>query len=373
MYSKISSDKLTSFVVLLFSSIGFSFGAVVIRLFSDGDALAYIINLQSMVVFGSFILQFGLRAASRVHIYNGRPQMTKLASDLLHVILCLLAIIGLALEIYTEKYIYVSLSSLLAMVTLRLTISVAKNITTSIINLSMLNFLVASGSSLILLAIGDQVKATIVIEAASAAGLLFMINGIKLQNIFRFRQLLVLMFLRAQSYQLGSCVIALFIFLLTQSAVSQLEGVALSAFSDALILSGFLVLLLSKTLLLVERKLYSKEANKLSLFTFLIAMQVLVSIIFSVLLHSIYGVGITLMFTLLFVLLSRTTAGYIVQYVEVNRNVLNYVSSIFFVVYFFAFFLELKSIDISLHVIPVIIFLSIGAFLLKRSTVNTTE
>lgn len=367
MYKSMNSGKLLSLLILILSSLGFSVGIVAIRIYSDSDSLAYIINLQSIVVFSSFILQLGLRAAIRVQIYNRRLRLAKITYDSLYIILACLSIVGFLVEFYLNTYLFISLSSLLAIVTLSLTMSVAKNTFYSIILLSLLNFLVAFCSAFILLVVDNIELTSILVELISIFVFITMHRAIDWKRLYRYRLKIIMVYWNAQSYQLGSCVVALFIFLLTQSAVVQFEGNALNAYSDALILSGFLVLALGKGMLLIEKKLYNSGDKKYSLYIFLIAMQVLVSAIFSSIISYIYNISWVLMLSVVFVLLSRTTAGYIIQYVEGNRNVLNYISGFFFVGYSLVYTLGFKSIDVSYHILPVVIYLFVGLLLFRSN------
>jgi len=367
MYRKIFSEKTLSLFILIFSSLGFSTGIIAIRLYSGTDSLAYIINLQSIVVFTSFILQFGLRAAIRVHIYNRRLRLAKVSYDSLYLLLAFLSIIGFSVEFYSDTYVFISLSCLLAIVTLNLTIGIAKNNFKSIVYLSVVNFLVAFGSSVILLIFKTPELTSVFIEVTSIVVFISIYRKVNWTQLHKYKIPIVRVYWSAQSYQLGSCVVALFIFLLTQSAVIQFEGSALNAYSDALILSGFLVLLLGKGMLLFERRLYNSVDKQYLLYISLIVIQILVSAIFSAIISHIYDVNWVLMLSVIFVLLSRTTVGYIVQYVENNRGVLNYVSGFFFIGYIIVYILGFKNIDITYHSLPVLMYLLVGFFLFKKN------
>ena len=348
------------------SSLGFSLGAVFIRFFSDTISLAFIINLQSIVVFSSFILQFGLRAALRVHIYSGRLLLAKRSSESLYVLMLLISLLGFFIEVYIDTFYFISLSCLLSIVTLKLTISIAKNTFRTIFGYSLLNFIVTISSSLLVILIKDLKFSSYIIEISSITLLLLLYSSINWRALLRHFRKILKVYWGAQSYQLGSCVVALFVFLLTQTAVVQFKGDDLIAYSDALILSGLLVMLIGKAMLLFEKNIYGSEDNQYALYVFILCLQICICAVFSTFLYFYYNVSWTIMFSVIFVLLSRTSAGYVVQYVEKNRWLLNIVSGIFFILYALVYFTNLKELNIGYHFYPVFVYLLIGFLLLKN-------
>ncbi|ATG76503.1 hypothetical protein [Pseudoalteromonas sp. 1_2015MBL_MicDiv] len=368
MYFDVKKRKIISFFSLVFSSLGFTSGILLVRAFSNHESLSQVINLQSIVVFSSFILQFGLRAALRGHIYNGRIRLAQLSERSLHYILALCSILVFFIEYLYGLYFYFCLSSLIALVTLRLTINVAKNNFLSIFKFSALNFFVAIVGSVCILIFDEIEYANITIELFS---LLIIIFTVKLNSFFyclKYKTSLLKVYFDAQSFQLGSCVIALFIFLLSQTAIVQFSNSnQLSAYSDALIVSGFLVLLLGKLLLLFERKLYQENAKHLRFFIIMILSQTILASFFSLILSKVYSVSFLISFTVVFILLSRIPIGYIVQYEKENRFLLNVVSGLFFIGYICFYMFGFKSLDITLHILPVIIFMLFGLFLFWRA------
>lgn len=364
MLSSIFSKRAFIFYFLLFSSLGFSVGIIVVRVFLDNDALSYILNLQGIVVFTSFILQFGLRASLRVSIYKNRVRLADVSEQSLYFILVVFGTVALLFEFILSKTLFFCLSSLLAIVTLRLTLSVARNKTLLIYFFSVVNFAVAVGSSIILLIFRDFEISGKVIEVFSLLGIFLMYKKIYLKNILRYKKVVLLVYFKAQSYQLGSGVIALFVFLLNQSVVAQFKDKEyLSAYSDAVILSGFLVLLVGKGMLLFERRFYEYGSNKLIFYSFMIVFQSFLSLVFLVFVSFFYEFYDFIFFVVVFVLLSRSTAGYIVQYVETKRNILNLFSLVFFVGYVFIYCFYFKYVSVYFHIYPVIFYLFIGFLL----------
>lgn len=348
------------------SSLGFSIGVVFIRFFSDTTSLAFIINLQSIVVFSSFILQLGLRAALRVHIYSGRLLLARRSSESLYILLLFISLLGFFTEVYIDTFYFIALSCLLSIVTLRLTISIAKNNFRTIFGYSFLNFIVTISSSLLVILIKDLNFSSYIIEISSILLLLLLYSPIKWKALLRHFGKILKVYWGAQSYQLGSCVVALFVFLLTQTAVVQFKGDDLIAYSDALILSGLLVMLIGKAMLLFEKNIYGSEGNQYGLYVFILCLQICICFLFSTFLYFYYNVSWTIMFSVIFVLLSRTSAGYIVQYVEKNRRLLNIVSGVFFVLYTSVYLTDLKELSIGYHFFPVFVYLLIGFLLLKN-------
>ena len=368
MIEKIKSEKMLTFFFLILSSLGFSTGIVTTKIFSDSNSLAYILKLQSVVVFTSFILQLGLRAALRVQIYSNRKRLAKITYDYLYVFLSILSILAFISELYFSKYLFFTLSSLLAIVTLNLTLSVASNVLKSIVIFGFITFLVAFSGSLILLLVDDIKMTSMLIELISLIVLISLYRVENWSKIYKYRKKIIVIYWNAQSYQLGSCVVALFIFLLTQSAVLQFKDGTLNAYSDALIFSGFIVLFIGQIMLLFERKLYKSKSNKYFLYILMIIIHVFISAIFSFIASYIYNTDWVLMMSVVFILLSRTTAGYIVQYIELKRDVLNCISGVFFLGYLIFYFFGFKNFDINYHIYPVILYLFLGFVLLKRES-----
>lgn len=358
--------KFISLGSLILSSLGFTTGVVLIRGFSSSESLSYIINLQSIVVFTSFLLQLGLRAALRGHLYNGRERLVKAAYESLYVFLLAIACLGVVFEILLDEFLYISLSCLLAIVTLKLTLAVARGETSEIITFSVLNFIVSSGSAFVLITIQDLTIIDKAIELISLLVLILLYRKMELKKVLRLRLYLLKVYWKAQSFQLGSCVIALFIFLLNQSAVAQLDGEHLNAYSDALILSGFLVLLIGKVLLLLERKFFHSGEKLYFLYVLLVVGQSVISAIVSYILSVLYQMSWGIIFTILFVLLSRTTAGYLVQFTKKKRSTLNFVSGALFLSYVSLYLIGFKDLSIGYQLIPVLLYLSLGFLFLRR-------
>ncbi|XQF93064.1 hypothetical protein ACOBV9_02340 [Pseudoalteromonas espejiana] len=125
-------------------------------------------------------------------------------------------------------------------------------------------------------------------------------------------------------------------------------------------------MLIGKAMLLFEKNIYGSEDNQYALYVFILCFQICLCAVFSTFLYFYYNVSWTIMFSVIFVLLSRTSAGYVVQYVEKNRWLLNVVSGVFFMLYALVYFTSLKELNIGYHFYPVFVYLSIGFLLLKN-------
>lgn len=364
----IKKRKLVSFISLIFSSLGFTLGLLLIRFFSDHQSLVYIINLQSTVVFLSFILQFGLRAAIRQHIYRQRLRLANVSEKSLHYILALLSIVMFLIEYFYNEYFYFCLSSLLTLVTLKLTTNVAKNNVFSIIKFSGLNFFVAISGSCFILYFNSIEYANFSLECISLVAIILTIKIKDAALCLKHKVSICRIYCKAQSYQLGSSVIALFVFSLSQTAIIQFTvSDELSAYSDALIASGFLVLLLGKMLLLFEKKLYQDKAKHFYFFSLIVVAQVSFTAVFSLALSIIYNVNFLTSFVVVFILLSRIPVGYIVQYVNNNRFLLNILSSGAFLFYLAFYMFDFKNININYQIFPVVLYLAAGFLLFYKS------
>lgn len=359
--------QLINLFSLIFGALGFSVGILTIRIFSDESSLAFILNLQSMVVFISFLLQMGLRAALRAQIYKGRLLLARTTEKSLQFFLLLISIIAISGEIIYGEFYYIGLSSLLAIVTLRLGFNVAEGNPKAIFFNSLATFFIAVSSSVILIIVNKQFITNCIIELVALFFIIITSYPFKLKKIYIKKKSILRVYWLAQSYQLGAGMISLFMFLLTQSALTNLTSEnQLVAYSDALIIGGLLVMLLGKALLLLERKLYAEENNHLLIFTSLIFGQLVISILTSYILHVIYGVGLVLYFSILFVLLSRLSVGYVVQYVSKCRGVLNRLSVLYLLLYSTFIFIDIEKFEIVYQALPLLIFILLGVIFFSK-------
>lgn len=118
--------RLSTLLLLFLSALGFSLGLLIARLHGSEAVLYNVLNFQSTVTLFGFFLQMGFRASLRFHVHENRPKLVSTLESMLTLLLLLLSVVGLFFEFISGEYYFLSASSVLAVVTLKLTLSVAR-------------------------------------------------------------------------------------------------------------------------------------------------------------------------------------------------------------------------------------------------------
>lgn len=358
--------KCRTFVLLTLSSLGFSLGLVLVRLFGDEAMLPKVLSFQSTVVLLSFILQLGSRAALRVHFYGYRHRLVGISEDFVYLLQIPLAILGVVYVVYFNGQIYLATSCALALTTLRLTLSVARESPREQLIYSSANFLLCLSGSILFLLESDYLDADVLIEVLSLLVIVLSYKKIHIPTVLRRRKAIYLILYKAQSYQLGSGVVALMVFVLTQSMILIYENTTtIVAYADVQIASGFLTLFLGQTLLMFEARLYKDSAARIKVFGCMLLLHVSTVCLFSLLVSSLYQVGFSVVFVASFILSSRVTLGFITQYTVLGRRWLNafFVSAAIFYSAYYLFFLKTF---VGAQLVPVMLFIILGCGLFWR-------
>lgn len=360
--------KFKSFFLLLLSALGFSLGLLLARITGNNELLPVILNFQSTVVLLSFILQLGFRASLRIHLYHNRSRLVKLCEEFLYRMLLFCAFIGFFLELYFDIKIYIASSAALAYITLKLTLSVARENLRKQFFYTILNFYLCFSGAVFFLVVNDIGSASLLIETSAFITLALFCR--KTVGSITRKNIIYSILYRAQSYQLGSGVISLIVFILTQSMITTYTNdIVMVAFSDAQIASGFISLLIGQCLLLFEVKLYKNNGARIHLFFTLMLLQFIVVFILAISMHNFYLVDFYLFFVVNFILTSRVLLGYLVQYVIQGREYLNMLCTallLYFCVYYFLYLKE----NVYVHILPVLTFIFVGTYLLIKEKKN---
>jgi hypothetical protein len=364
----LSSDKLVVFIVLIVSSVGFSVGLVLAKVLGDETIVTKIVNFQSIVVFFSFILQLGTRSALRLHYYKNRQRLVALVEQSLYVFLILVCFLGGAYELYTGNIAYIIFSSTLAFVTLKLTLTIARNDFRGQVLYTIQNLILCVSGSIFYLIEPFLFSADVMLETSSLLILVLNYHKIKYTLIYKKRRSLASIFLTAQSYQLGSGVIAIMVFVLVQGALLKYSNTdVMLAFADIQIAAGFIVLLMGQALLVCERRLYKEQQIKFKVFCIMLMLQTIITCGIASVLYGIYGGDVFLLFVLSFLLSSRVVLGYIVQYVSSN-NSRRSMNKFFIIVLglYATYFYNFMHLPVVVQLFPVLFFILLGFILISR-------
>lgn len=363
--------RLSTLFLLFLSALGFSLALLIARVYGHEGILYHTLNFQSTITLIGFILQMGFRASLRMHIHKNRVRIVVILESMLILSLLLFSFVGLFFEIIISKYYFISASSALAVLTLKLTLSVAREDKRKQLYYTVGNFfLCLNGVFIYILFEPDILMSNFILELVSLIILLlvYIFDSKKIiidkSNIKLFTTVLA----NSQSFQLGSGFIFFAIYILTQVVLFSYAGKEeLLVFADMQILSGGLVLLIGQILLIVESKIYKNIAIRLKLLLFIISIQALFVIFVGAIFYYIYNVSLGFILTILFVLTSRVSVGYIVQYINEYRYVL--VRILFALMTFLGFiYYHKESLLLEVQLIPCITFLTLGTYLIYKES-----
>lgn len=343
---------------LIISALGFSGALLFIRLFLESKHLSYALDYQSKIVFFSFLLQLGTRSYLRILIYNNRNERVSALKYYLYGFLVMIAILDLSFANETSNLLY---GSVLVATSLELTVSVAKGKLWMVAFWSFVNFLFCFGSVIyIVLANNDSFL--------ELSALVFLIT-IFLMNIYEAKERLSIKtvfydFCSSISYMLGSSITYISPFVLIQGLLSfDLNETQILFLTDAQVAAGVFSLILTKLLLLYEKRFYETNLVFKSYCIYLLLLIMLISIS-SVLGILFYGNDILYYICVSLILFGKNIYGFLNQYAN-RKLVLNllFVSCIGFYLYLWVekneFFL-LKTIT------PALICILVGFKVLKN-------
>ncbi|WP_144062934.1 hypothetical protein [Litchfieldella anticariensis] len=321
-FGKEKTTRLVSFLFVLGSSIGFSLLLLSVRYYGVTSQVSEIIDYQSKVVFFSFLFQAGLRSAVRNLIHFGKIKSADLSVSVLITLLSLIMVFYFLSLPFNSSHLYLTTAGLVAVTTLTMSVSIAKSDNKKIVISSVFNILaiVVPGLMVIIFDAKEELFSELASIFLAIVFLLFIgfFPSLKLKRanpVFKY----------GFPMQLGSFFIYSSIFLFAQIVVnfSKENQVLPLVYADAQIVSGVILLLLSKSLLFLEGRIY-KNNNFSFIYGCSIVLLLFVSLVFSIVETTLIENDSALMmaFMVFLILSSRLPAGYLVQYLKsTTRNV----------------------------------------------------
>ena len=173
----------------------------------------------------------------------------------------------------------------------------------------------------------------------------------------------------SQSFQLGSGVIFLMIYSIIQYVVLHYsDGPEVLLLADIQLIAGGLALLTSQLLLVFERGIYKQTSIRLRIFGYLTVIQLGCVVFLCFYAYCFYSFDIWYPIVIAFILTSRTSLGYIVQYINKGRVYLNFMFATF-LVYLLYLNLIPNQLSIIYQMLPAAIGLAAGyLFLVNEVT-----
>ena len=135
-------EKALTLTILFLSALGFSIGLFLVRVFGSVDAVENVLVYQSTIALLAFVLQCGFRASLRSSIYKNRKKIVHFAQIYLILFLVIISMLGVLFELIYSAIYFVSASCVLAVVTLKFTLSVAMDLKRDQIIYGALNFVI---------------------------------------------------------------------------------------------------------------------------------------------------------------------------------------------------------------------------------------
>lgn len=354
--------KAQAFLVMTLSSLGFTVGLVFVRLWGEEENLADILNYQSSVTLLSFILQLGYRASLRKFYYEGYERIVSISHDFFYIFIVVSALCSYVIQYYTGINLYLVSSLVVAYLTFLQTQAVIKQDLRAQVYSALGNFFICAvaGMGVVLLSIENFY----IFEGFSLFILFLFPRSLNVRKVFARRSLIAEILIRSQSYQIGSMMIMLMVFVLTQSVIHKYSNSkVIVAFADVQLVSGFLTLIFGQTLVLFEKKLYVIESARYFVFLRMLLFIAGVSAIASLLFSYLHGVNFYLLFVFLIVLNSRVLIGYVIQYADNNRMLINVMAIALSLIYG-AYYFSMLGEGLIYQIIPVILVLTVGCYLL---------
>jgi hypothetical protein len=345
---------------------------VAVRLYGNDESLSSLLLLQSNVVLLSFIFQMGVRASIRLSVYSNKIILSKIFIKIFEALMLVIGLVGIVIEWLWGVSYYVTLSALVALTTVELSFVVARGKSKSIATWSSANFLATFYPGMIMLHsgsfLGYKYNANNLIEYIALIYLVFVFLFLTLGHIkksFKRISSFIIFIIRSQSYQIGGANSVLMVFFLIQSSVSLLSNTdGMDVYADIQVVSGLFVLLLSKAMMLLEKKLYYGKINKLLVFSILLTVILLISIFSAV--YALFYTETTwlIFFIAAFCLNSRIAWGAIVQYLDGARQYVNIISVLAILYYTYNYFFVDKVFWIWSVIGLVVLQLTLGVFLI---------
>lgn len=354
--------KAQAFLVMTLSSLGFTAGLGLVRIWGDEANLAEILNYQSSITLLSFMLQLGYRASLRKYYYEGYERTVSISHDFFYLFVVFSAMCSYVIQYYIGANLYLVSSFVVAYLTFLQTQAVIKKDLKSQLYSALGNFFICSvaGLGVVLLSIENFY----IFEGVALFILLFFPRNINIRKVLARRVLIMEILIRSQSYQIGSMMIMLMVFVLTQSVIHEYSNSKeIVAFADVQLVSGLLTLMFGQTLVLFEKKLYTAKIARYLVFLRMSLFIAGVSGIASLFFSYLHGVSFLLLFVFLIILNSRVLVGYVIQYTDKNRSLINVIAIALSIMYG-AYYFSILGEGLIYQIVPVVFVLIVGGYLL---------
>lgn len=273
-------NKLTKtfwFGTVFLGSIGFPLAILISRVFFKNAGLVDLVSLQADTAFIAFLIQAGVRAGLRKEYLIGHVRLVQLLELYLRgswafVFPPVSAIVLYFLEGDFLPLIY----GLNAVITLMIGLSLVRQDVKCAGGFSIVLFIMNFGSGMILVMAGvsgsNSLAAGITIESLSfLLGMLFVSSYREVTRLKKSSRLLLAVLRKYLGLQISSFVIMFSVYIFAQLVISVSnagDAQLIVMYSDAILISGVITLVLSRLLLLYEQNLI--RAGKVELYLIII-------------------------------------------------------------------------------------------------------
>lgn len=355
--------KAQAFLVMTLSSLGFTAGLAFVRVLGEESDLSDVLNYQSSITLLSFVLQLGYRASLRKYYYEGYTRVVDVSHDFFYLFVVISASVAYLIQYYIQVNLYIVSSLVVAYLTFLQTQAVVRQKLLPQLCSAIGNFFicVAAGIGVVVFSIDDYY----IFEAFALFVLIFFSRNVSFRRLYMRRAIVIDILVKSQSYQIGSLMIMLMVFVLTQSVIHRYsDSNVIVAFADIQLISGLLTLVFGQALVLFEKNLYGAESAKYTVFLqisiFIAAVSALASVLFAV----FHGVDFNLLLVFIIILNSRVLLGYVIQYVDNNRRLINLIAIAMSALYSI-YYMFMVGEYLDLQIIPVLFVLMVGGYMMR--------
>ena len=363
--------KLNAYLIMTLSSLGFSFGIIITRMYGETTELSEVLRFQSIVALASFILQLGYRASLRKYYYNGYKKIVSVSHDFFYIFIIFSACMVLFVEfLYGTNFFIVSSLAVAYLTFLQTQAVVEKNICKQLF-CALGNFVICSSCGVALSFL--FIENFIYIELFAFGVILLFFRSVNLKKVYNRRSVVLKILYLSQSYQIGSFMIVLMVFIVIQSVVTKHSETDLVIYlADAQLISGFLVLFIGQLLILFERILYNDENINYKIYVCTCAVILLISMLVSWGYSLIQSTSFYNIILFMIILNSRFILGYIVQYVKYYRASFNFLA-VFIIGIYFVYYSFYLGDFLYLQLSPPVLIMLFGFFVLSPSSKKNNE
>lgn len=319
-------NKLTKtfwFGTVFLGSIGFPLAILASRAFFKNAGLVDLVSLQADTAFIAFLIQAGVRTGLRKEYLIGHVRLVQLLELYLRVGWAFVFPPISAVAIYFFEGAFLPLTyGLNAVITLMIGLSLVRQDVKSAGGFSIVLFFMNFGSGMVVIMAGasgsDKLATGITIECLSfLLGVLFVSGYKELAKHKKSSRLLLAVLRKYLGLQISSFVIMLTVYIFAQLVISVSNaGYAqlIVMYSDAILISGGITLVLSRLILLYEQSLI--KGGKVELYLTIIHVSFfIITLMASILRSGLYDEKL-MFFLLLMGLMGRFTISLVSGYLD---------------------------------------------------------